>query len=81
MWPADHYTYLHFAMSDSWGVSTQKFHCAFLVNECEKYVSHFVCNAAAVNVSVTDDRSVLPLGIVKFMKQLTSPRALCIKQV
>jgi hypothetical protein len=63
MWPADHYTYLHFGMSDSWGVSTQKLRCTFLVHECEKYVSHFVCDAAAVNVSVTGEGNVLLLEL------------------
>jgi hypothetical protein len=63
VWPADHYTYLHFAMSVSWGVSSQKFHCTFLVRECEKCVSHFVCDAAAVNVSVTGDGNVLLLEL------------------
>jgi hypothetical protein len=46
-------------MSDSWGVSSQKFHCTLLVHECEKYASHFVGDAAAVNVSVTGDGNVL----------------------
>jgi len=63
MWPADHYTHLHFAMSGSWGVSSQKFHCTFLAHECEKCVLHFVCYAAAVNVSVTGDGNVLLLEL------------------
>jgi hypothetical protein len=64
MWPADHYTYLHLAVSDSWDVSSQKLHCIFLLHECEKYVSHFVRDAAAaVNVSVTGDRNVLLLEL------------------
>jgi hypothetical protein len=63
MWPADHYTHLHSAISDSWSFSSQKFHCTFLFYECEKYVSHFVCDAAAVNVSMTGDGNVLFLEL------------------
>ena len=64
MWPADHYMYLHSAISDSWSATSQKFRCTFLVHECEKYVSHFVCDAAAaVNVSITGDRNVLLLEL------------------